>query len=153
MKSLRESLFDSKIQTMESLFDKDLVEKDLPSFKDIFKLSSKYRIGPCSRQFSYKRLKKDIKVDDNNEAAIILNSIAKIIGDIKLYEMDSMGPEEAIAKAISPYVLSSWKPFKQKYVSVWNGKNIATSYSSHQFLDWDEVQIDILGVSLMFERK
>ena len=28
MKSLQESLFDSKIQTMESLFDKDLVSKD-----------------------------------------------------------------------------------------------------------------------------
>ena len=29
MKSLKESLFDSKTQTMESLFDKDLVEKDV----------------------------------------------------------------------------------------------------------------------------
>ena len=33
MKSLAETLFDSKIQTTtESVFDKDLVEKDLPSF-------------------------------------------------------------------------------------------------------------------------
>ena len=30
MKSLKESLLDSKTQTMESLFDRDLVEKDIP---------------------------------------------------------------------------------------------------------------------------
>ena len=37
MKTLRESLFDSKTQTMESLFDKDLVQKDIiyhPRTKD-----------------------------------------------------------------------------------------------------------------------
>ena len=136
----------------ESLFDRDLIEKDLPSFKDIFKLSNRYRIGGYG-QFSYKRLKKDTKAGGNNEAAIILNGIAKIIGDIKLCEMNSMGPEEAIIKAISPYVLSSWKLIKQKNVSVWDGKNVSSSYSSHQFLDWAEVQIDILGSSYVFERK
>ena len=36
MKNLKESLFDSKTQTMESLFDKDLVEKDIFSeLKDL----------------------------------------------------------------------------------------------------------------------
>lgn len=36
MKNLKESLFTSKTQTMESLFDKDLVEKDIFSeLKDL----------------------------------------------------------------------------------------------------------------------
>ncbi len=46
MKSLQESLFDSKIQMTESLFDNDLIEKDLPIDLDdlkemLFNLTSK----------------------------------------------------------------------------------------------------------------
>lgn len=41
MKSLKESLFDSKTQTMESLFDKDLITDKLPIEKEIKQFRNK----------------------------------------------------------------------------------------------------------------
>ena len=75
MKSLKESLFDSKAQTMESLFDRDLVEKDIPGhqLKDlvffdgqwVYKLLSKDSFGfknPHALEIiDWKQVRKDLK--------------------------------------------------------------------------------------------
>ncbi len=49
----------------ESLFDKDLVDKDIPTFGDYFEINDKYSLWearPLWNQFSETRLKKDIQV-------------------------------------------------------------------------------------------
>lgn len=157
MKSLRESLFDSKIQTMESLFDKDLIEKDLPTFKEVFEFKKDNSdAGICGNQFSFRRLKKDIGAPGKDEEEIIFNSIVKIIEDIKMNEIYTHGIEESISEALSPYVLSRWKPLSKRNgdVFVWDGKLLVSSnLTTQQKLNWDRICISILSVSLRFERK
>ena len=155
MKSLRESLFDLGTQMTESLFDKDLVEKDLPSFKDVFEFKKdNSNPGICGNQFSFRRLKKDIGAPGKDEVEVVFNSIVKIIEDIKMNEMYTHGIEESIIEALSPYILSSYKPIKKSNILVWNGKLLISADSTtQQKLNWDRIIINIISVSLVFERK
>lgn len=52
MKSLKESLFDSETQTMESLFDSDIVSKDL-TFEDFYKFTKCYFSGSSGGYYAY----------------------------------------------------------------------------------------------------
>jgi len=137
----------------ESLFDGNLVKKDLPSFKDLFEFKKdNSNPGICGNQFSFRRLKKDIGAPGKNETEIIFNSIVKIIEDIKMYKIQEQGIEEAIIEALSPYILSFYKP--KSNIFVWNGKLITSANSTtQQKLDWNEICITIISVSLVFERK
>ncbi len=58
MKSLVESLFDSKTQTMESLFDKDLVSKKLPieKYMDDFSSYALEKLDPQERNSLFDQL-------------------------------------------------------------------------------------------------
>ena len=111
MKSLKESLFDSKNQTvMESLFDKDLVEKNLPVFGDYYvvdKIESHF-VGftgfydnnvsetiqnQVMKNFDYTKLKRDIKPVNlkkiqgyDNETLENLQYIIALINDIVIPE-------------------------------------------------------------------
>lgn len=140
MKSLRESLFDD-----------DLVEKELPFFKDVFKIDS--ALLTTNSQFNLRKLKKDIKASGKDESEIIINCIAKIIGDIPIYQMVEKGPEDVISEVISPYILSRLKLAKNIDVYVWDGEYISSSRSSKQFLNWNTVQIDILALCIRFKHK
>ena len=135
----------------ESLFDVDLVEKDLPSFKDIFKIDS--TLLTTNSQFNLRKLKKDIKASGKDESEIIINCIAEIIGNIKIYQMVEKDPESVISEVISPYILSRLKPVKNIDVCVWDGEYISSTRSSKQFLNWNVVQIDILALSIRFKHK
>lgn len=138
MKSLRESLFDD-----------DLVEKELPSFKDVFKIDS--ALLTTNSQFNLRKLKKDINASGKDESEIIINCIAEIIGNIKIYQMVEKGPENVISEAISPYIWSRLKPVKN--IGVWDGEYIPSARSSKQFLNWNVVQIDILALAIRFKHK
>jgi len=140
---------------VESIFDKDLVTKDLPSFKDRFEFKKdNSNPGICGNQFSFRRLKKDIGAPGKDEAEIIFNSIVKIVEDIKMYKIYELGIEEAVIEALSPYILSSYKPIRKSNIFVWNGKLISSVNSTtQQKLDWNKISINIISVSLVFERK
>ena len=139
----------------ESLFDKDLVEKDLPSFKDVFEFKKdNSNPGICGNQFNFRRLKKDIGAPGKDEEEIIFNSIVKIIEDIKMNEMYTHGIEESIIKALSPYILFRWKPLSKGKVFIWDGYLLISSKdTTQQKLNWDKIIINILSISLVFERK
>ena len=121
MKSLRKILFDSKTQTaMESLFDKDLVERDIPRFGDVFE---PYSI--------ITRRGKHRDALNNKEAQSLIMSVfnqSKLQHDIKPMDLSKVIDYEWNSESLSnlPYILNlianipvskeecdSWKSFDE----------------------------------------
>ena len=84
MKSLQESLFDSETQMTESLFDTDLVEKDLPTIGSNYKLTS-IRILWGDYYVTHNGLEEDLDLVDKMFKVNKLKSVKPIsLDNVKL---------------------------------------------------------------------
>lgn len=137
----------------ESLFDKDLVDKDIPTFGDYFEIDDKYSLWearPLWNQFSETRLKKDIQVKATPGNETIYKGITKIVEQIVLPGNLSISEfEKEVAEYINPYVLSAYKN-KQNNVYIWCGTG---GSKDTDIMSFKKIYIEIIGLTLVFNRK
>jgi len=144
MKSLRESLFDSKNQMTESLFDTEKnITKDT-TFGDLFKFESfnivknitdRSTYQDLSKSFSVGRIKKVTNIQGKDKNETIYKGLVHIIENIKFIgDPDDWGKEEIRAELkkltwnFFQYSLGNYK--KMVYVDFYNhGSFCLTNYS------------------------
>lgn len=150
MKSLKESLFDS-----------DLVTKDI-TFSDIFELdeyeSSKSLHSPLSQEFSVQRLKRLIKVPGSDNDEIIYNGIVELIKNIKIDKDPDSVDKKWLRYEIQEF---GWDLFrKPSYASLYigfskNGRLLIGQDGLSLFdQDFNTIQIRLgTNLNLIFRRK
>ncbi len=152
MKSLVESLFDSKTQTMESLFDKDLVTKTI-KFGDWFEFryNTPFKTKPIIDAFYVNALKQDLKIKGRDKFEVIINAVRKIVENISIIGGESSEQlGDKIKEKIDPYLTTQYSNGSYN-VDVYN--NSKRSDFNH-LNDVDEVAIFIASkVGVFYKRK
>lgn len=107
MKSLRESLFDSNTQTTtESLFDKDLIRKNI-KFGDLFEFeySTPFKTQPVIDKFHVTSMRYNLKVKGKDSFDVIVNGLKKIILETPIQgDADKKWLEKTLTDRIERYL-------------------------------------------------
>lgn len=102
MKSLSESLFDSKTQMTESLFDTDLATKEIKLGELFeFKYNTPFKTKSIIDSFFTEALKRDTKVKGRDKFDIIIKGLRKIIENIPIIGSES---DEILQNKISALI-------------------------------------------------
>lgn len=150
----------------ESLFDRDLVTKDV-KFSDIFELVHNKNLPylfqevgshSWSKYLSSVRIKKDMKVTGGTPSEIIYEGILKLINNIKFTSKNMTTDlfEEYLTKLFHPYYQwSNPDKYKRAYVQIYKNNRFIIGQEQDMLIgDFDTINVyPCQGFCITFERK